>query len=309
MGARHFGVGEEVTWGTAVAPTRFFEALSESVQVEREFETVETIRSNSARDLVELTSAVRGDVELIANYEELGLLFKHLMGSIETNGTYTHTAPDSQGIPSVDRVGLGLTLEFRRDDSLSWRYAGGKIISMSHTFGVDQSSRVTFGFLAKNEALAGPVNTTDGSFETLAPMFPKHVDVQLSGTSLCARSVTIDVENPLDETICLGTSGLSREPDRSGILKVTGSMEVIFENTSDFYQYFDGATNVPIVITATGDSPRVLTYDMQQCRITQATPHMTGRERLVATIEFESIFNNASSENLQITLTNNRATP
>ncbi len=305
MGARHFGVGEEGTWGEAAAATRFFEALSESVQTERDFETIETIRSNSARDLVELQSLVRGDVELIANYEELGLMYKHLMGSIETSGAFLHEAPDSAGIPSVDRVGLGLTLEFRRDGSLSWRYAGCKIISMSHQMGTDQSSRISFGFLGKSEALAGPASST---FRTLAPMFPKHIGITVSGTTLCARSVSLEVENPLDETICLGSAVLSREPDRSGILKVTGSAEFIYEDNTVF-NWFDGTSVVPIVITATGASPRVLTYTMSKCRITQATPHMSGRERLVGTLEFESYFNDASSENLQIALTNNNATP
>ncbi len=311
MGARHFGAGEETVWGTPVAPTRIFEALTESVQVERNFESVETIRGFSPIDLVQLNSIVRGDVEVLANYEELGLLYEHLLGgSADTNASgagFSHLLPPAAtGIPDTDRIGQALTLEFRRDGSLSWRYSGCKIVSLSHSFGTDQSSRISFGFIGKGSALAGPA--TGISFETLNPMFPKEITVNISGTEVPARSVTIDVENPLDETFLLGSDDLAREPDRSGVLRVTGSIEAIYEDNT-FYSWFDGTTNVPVVITANKDSVTQLFYRMNKCRLTQATPHNNARDRLATTYEFEAVWYNDSQENLQIELVNSRATP
>jgi hypothetical protein len=310
MGARHFGVGEETTWGEAKAPTRFFEALSESVQTERNFESVETLRGFSPTALVQLTALVRGDVEVLASYEELGLLYQYMFGGPpDTNASgagYAHVFPDpATGIPDTDRIGEGLTLEFRRDGSLSWRYAGAKITSMSHTFGTDQSSRINFSFMAKQEALAGPATT---SFFDLAPMFPKHVNAYMGATTVPCRSITLDMENPLDETFLLGSDGLAREPDRNGVFRITGSIEALFDNT-DIYTNFDGETYTNVTIEAISTATNQLIYSLPKVMITQATPHMNARDRLAVTYEFEAVYYNDSQEAFSVTLVNSQSTP
>lgn len=307
MGQRHIGVGEETTWGTAVTPTRFYEALSESVQREKGYDEIATIRSFSTRQIITLNDLVKGDVEILANYDGIGVLFKHLIGSVDTTGTgpYTHTFPASTGIPSDDRIGLGLTLEFRRDGSLVWTYAGAKITGMSHSFGTDQASRMTFSFLAKGETTGSSATTP--SYSTLLPMAPSQVTVKFDGTALDAANAVVTVENPLDETFLLGATNLAKEPDRSDVLKVTASVEVLFDSFTQ-YQKFQDDDDVAVEIVATNGTES-LTYTMSKCRITQATPHMAGRERLKATYEITSYYNSTATENLQIELVNNDSTP
>jgi hypothetical protein len=263
------------------------------------------IRSFSARDMVLLNQMVRGDVEILSNFHGVGLLYKHLIGSSDTTtGTVnTHSIPAATGIPSADRIGLGLTLEVNRD-SYVWTYAGCKITGMQHSFGTDQSSRVTFTFLGASETTAGSA-TTD-SYDTLAPIRPSYTNITFDGTTKSANSVTITVENPVDEEINLGETTLNTEPDRTAVLRVTGSADIIFDSWTE-YNLFANATDTSISVTS-ADSTYSLTYEMNKCRVTQATPHLSGRDRLRATIEWESFYNTDATENLKITVVDENAT-
>lgn len=307
MGLRHFGIGAETTWDTSVTPTRFLEALTESVQKQIETDEIETIRNLSLRDRVLLNSAIRGSVEILANYDGVGILYEQLIGSVDTTtgSVNTHTFPANAGIGSADRIGKSLTIEMRRDSSLVWTYAGCKIVSLEHTFGTDQASRMTVDFLGGSETTG--TSATTASFPTLLPVSPSHVTVSFDGTSLDARSATVRIENPLDEPFLLGSTSLAKEPDRAGVLRVTGSVEVLFD---DFTQYtkFDGSTDVDVQIVATNTTESI-TYNMNKCRLSQATPAVEGRERLSATYEFESIYDTDATENVQIVLVNNDSTP
>lgn len=304
MGARHFGVGQESTYGTEVTPTVFFEALSESVQNERNYESIETIRSFSVREMALLTSSVKGEVEILGNYLGMGILFENLLGNFTTNASgadYTHVFPNT--IPTTDRIGKSLTLEFRRDGDLSWRYLGCKPISMSHTMGTDQSSRLSVGFLGKAE---GTNATATASYPTLSVLKPSQVTtITIGGVSATARQVTVDVENPLDEPFALGSTALAAEPDRNGVLRVTGSAELFMTNMS-FSNLDDGSTDQAIVIASVNNT-HSLTYTMNKCRITQSTPHNSGRDRLIQTVTWEAFYNAAADENFQIQLVNSDA--
>ena len=307
MGARHLGVGEETTWGTAVTPTRFFEVLSESVHIEKNFENIETIRNYSTREIVKLTEIIKGDVEILANYDGIGILFKHLLGSVDTvtGSINTHTFPASTGIPSTDRIGLGLTLEVQRDGSLVWTYAGGKLMGLTHSFGLDQSSRMTLSMMGKSETTAS--SGTTASYSTLLPLKPPHITVNLDASALSASSCTLTVENPLDEPFLLGSTGLGAEPDRSVVLKVSASIDLLFDDFTE-YDKFSAESDVDIQIVA-DNGTESLTYNLDKCRILSATPAVSGRERLTSTLDVEAFYNSDATENLQIVLANNDATP
>lgn len=308
MGARHLGFGAESTYGTPVAPTKFFEVLSEGVQLEKNFETVPVMRAFSAPEIVELSSVVKGPLEILANFNGIGILYEHLLGHASHTGAgdpYTHTYPGTGGIPDTDRIGLSLTGEIRRDGALNWRYSGIKIVSLAQAFGVEQSSRITLGVIGKGETNPAPAVPT---YPTLEPMRPSFVSVLFDSVALKARSAQISIENPCDEPYLLGGTGLSDEPDRSGLLKVTGQTEVMFSSLTQYDKFVSGATvDIEIAVVApTGGHE--LHYNMAKCRLTQATPHASGRERLTATYVWESYYNSDDTENIQVVLINADAT-
>jgi hypothetical protein len=297
-------VGWETAWGTRVVPTWYFEALTESVEEQINFESVETLRGFSPVDLVPLSYLTRGDVEILANYEGITTLYYAMFASNDTGTNDTdHIFPAAAGIPATDRIGKSMTLQFRRDGALTFHYGGAKIVSLSHSFGTDQSSRMNVGFIAANSS--EDANPASPSYPTLRPIFPSHANFKIDDATLACRSVTIDIENPLDETFLIGSNTLQREMDRTGVLRVTGTAEVLFENMTQYAKY-DGATQVSISVEcdAGASSDSYLKYIMENCKLTQATPHMSGRERLASTLTWESVWASDAQENLQVLLGN-----
>jgi hypothetical protein len=141
----------------------------------------------------------------------------------------------------------------------------------------------------------------------MLPVSPSHVSLNFDGgTSLVARSCQITVENPLDEFYVLGSTTIGAEPDRNGVLKVTGQAEVAFSDTTQYDKYTAGSdVDVQIVATNTTQS---ITYNMDKARLTQATPHINARERLIATYTWEAFYNTDATENFQVVLVNTNAT-
>lgn len=299
MGLRHVGVGQETTWGTAVAPTKFYEALSEGVELVKERQEIEVIRGYSPRSIITLSQIVRGPVSVLANYHGLGLLLKHLLGSVtESTGATisTYTFPATTGIPSTDRTGLGLTFEMRRDGSLVWTYAGCKLTKWAQSFAVREISRVNFDIIGKSVTTSS--SPTTASYDTLAPLKPSEVNVLFDGVTLSVTSAEVTVENPLDESYILGSTAII-EPDRSAMLKVGGTIDLY---TTDFSRYnqFSADSVVDVTVKAV-ETTYSITYNMDKCLITSA-PKVTGRERLKDSITWQSYYSATATENLQVVL-------
>lgn len=311
MANKYFGLGVETTYGTAVAPTRFLDLISEGIQFEENHDRIDTIRSYSTLQMPLLNGIVKGPAELAANYAGSGILFKYLIGSATTvTGTSnTHTFPATTGIDATDRIGLGLTVCVRRGAAHFFKYAGCKVIGLTHSMGTDAASRWTWNFLDKSQSYSTTgSDTTSGSYPTMLPVSPSHVSINFDGgASLVARNCQITVENPVDEFYVLGSTTIGAEPDRNGVLKVTGQAEVAFSTTTDYDKFIAGAdVDVQIIATNTTQS---LTYNMDKCRLLQATPHINARERLLATYQWEAFYNSDATENFQVVLVNGDATP
>lgn len=316
MASRHFAVGVESTWGTKVAPTVMWEAQSESVQLEREYEDIETLSSFSTSEKALLTESVSGDAEVLATFDGTEMLYDHLIGSKEFNedldfdggaapGWNTHVFPALTGIPTTDRVGKSLTIQMKRGaGDITWDYLGCKVISLSHAFSADAAARMTVGFLGKtHESQQTPAVLSP--FSTFQPMLPKQITVEFDSDVLCARSATVEIENPLDSAFCLGATGLSREPIRTGAIAVSGQVEVLYTDNLQTAKWDNNAdVDIKITVEVGGTSNYKLEYRLHKARLSQTTPHMAGRDRLAGTYDFTSLYNSVSTENLEITLTN-----
>src|SRR6266545_3595256 len=121
MGVKsQIGVAEESTWGTYVAPTRYFELLSAELAL-----TKETIESAAWRAGVPVVNASRrkkgatrseGPLRMEIANKGFGLLFKHMLGAVTTTtpggGTLTRDHTATFG----DLFGKGLSVQQGADD-------------------------------------------------------------------------------------------------------------------------------------------------------------------------------------------------
>lgn len=121
------GLGEESTWGTAVSRTNWRPLISTDLT-----RTIEKVPRPSLR--VGAAGAMRrahyvqadnagGSFEIEATYENVGLLIKHIMGTVATTGSgpYTHTYTFADDVPT------GLTIENVRGTGTSEVFEGCRI--------------------------------------------------------------------------------------------------------------------------------------------------------------------------------------
>lgn len=308
-GARHFGVGVESTYGTGVAPTDFLNCTEEDVSKNITFEEVSDISTWSVRKQIELTQACGGEVTVLGNYQNQGLLLKNFYGGVTTTGggPYVHTFPATAGIPAAGRATTSLTLELRRDGTLNWRYLGCKVISMGVTWSVEQMARWTWGFLGKDDDTAQAPATA--SYPEFDPMIPKNTTaLTFDGSALGLRgtSVNINAAFPVDEPHDFSGLTFPVEPCDNGPFQVTGDVGVIFDDLTQ-YAKFDGATDVDIEIT-NGDGTHSVTFNINKCRLTASPVNFSGRDRLTGTYTFAAYYDAVATEAMQVVLTNDDAT-
>lgn len=305
--ARYFGAGVESTYGTAVAPTDFSEIVSESMAKTMTFEDIQAQQSLSIQNVVPLTSMVGGEVEILGNYSSPGLLMKHFFGAATTAGSYTHTFPGT--VAGVGRVGKSLTLEIERDDAaipdgtMTWTYAGCKVVGMTFSASRDQSPRFTFSFLGKSETNANSTGYTAPASQDL--MLITDMTVGYDGTDLDMTDFSLRATWPVDEPFVIGSQVFSSEPRDNGPMLVEWDANVILNAAAvSNYADFGSTTAVDVIPVVTADAGSSLTFNMPKTRITQMSTNLSGRETIMAAMSGRTYFNTATTQGLEAILIN-----
>lgn len=307
MGARHFGFKEEVIYGTAVVADVFFELLDVNIDDKPTFEEIKVIRSFATRQIIELTSAVRGDATVMVDYQTIAHLMYLLFGSLATSGggPWTHTIPAASGIPAAGRVGVSATLEERRDGALAWQHAGAKLVGFGLSVDTGAAMRAALSWIAKS---------TDNSITPVAaPTYfdfdiikPSDCTVSVDGSAQDAKSFSLNAGFPVDEPVALGSPVFSVEPAENDVLSVAGSFEVFFVDNTE-YDLFTSRADVDISLVCTNGTES-LTINLNKCRLTEVAIPISGKERLMGTFNYISYFDSVATENMQVIVINDQET-
>ena len=147
---------------------------------------------------------------------------------------------------------------------------------------------------------------TDPTFVAFSPILPTELTMQFDSVEVCARSLTIGVTWPVDETVCLGAATQAREPKENDVLTVTGEATILFDATemTGLLSKFDGTTDVDVSIVWSKSASRSLTINLNKCRIVGMPVNLDGRTRQVAVVSFESYYDTDATENIQAVLLN-----
>ena len=305
--ARQVGFGKEVAWDTAVARTKFLEAISESLRVEKTPIEVQTLRSPSTRAVESDQTRAVGDIEFICNYQEIALLAYMFLGNVTTTGAgpYTHTSPGASG---VDQTRRPFSIEVVREDTV-FLYPGMKMIAFGLDIQRGQEARVRTSWQGGSANVANP-SATSPTFLTLNTALPKEVTVNLDAAAQDAISFRLDCAWPVDDPYVLGSTTYGKEPKPNDVLRVAFSFEYLIENLTDVYDVYIADTTVDIQVVAdTGAAgDEVLTINLNKCKITEHTNPTDGRQRYVATASGISFYDTDPTENIQIVTINDQAT-
>lgn len=237
------GFAKETTYGTAVAPTRFYELVSESLAGKYERVDSEAIRKgqrvlNKDRFVVNPKGA-EGDVTLEVLDKGFGFFLEHMFGSVATTGAsspYTHTG--SVG----ELTGKSLTCQVQRVDSAgapqTFTYEGGKVTSWELSNSVDQILQLSLSLDFEAET----VGAGAGAYAAASPTYPASSQllafnsgsVNIGGTAVHLTEFSLKGDNGLKtDRYRLGTSS-KREPLEEGMREYEVECKLDFEGLTQY---------------------------------------------------------------------------
>jgi len=208
------GFGEESTWGTAVARTNWRPLVSAGIIRNVEKVAVPDLKAGGAatrRRHVTLSDDAGGRFRLVATYENLGMLLKHLLGAVTTTGAaapYTHDFTLAADLPE------GLTMEIVRGTSPTSEVFEGCLLNEG-TFRCDARGVAQWDFdvIAETSATRSTPGTPSyGAAET--PIVGHHAgQLSFNSANYDLVGVELRVRNNLARRPRLG-SKLTQRPSR-----------------------------------------------------------------------------------------------
>jgi hypothetical protein len=251
-----FGIGKEVTYGTAVAVTKAFEIISEDFAGSYPAVQAEALSAyyvDRADRQAPSNKGASGTVNLEPLTKGFGDWLAFLTGAVATAGptetnVYTHTAT----LGSL--AGKNLTVQVGRaddDDVLRpWTYEGGKVTNFEFSNQVDQTLRAAIGLDFEKEsnpdAPAGVYAIT--ALNALA--LPANAEVlqwqgatiTVGGSTTDVFEVSVRVDNSLNtDRYFLSTGQTKKEPRQDGKRTIEWSFRTPYYN-NNFWEKVSSAT-------------------------------------------------------------------
>lgn len=277
------------TWGRAVTPNRTYRATSFKPKHE-----ISRVTSDSIRSAVEVlhpddwapgAQTVGYDVDVACSTKNMGLLFKHALGTCVTTGSnpYTHTCTPTglRGRGLTTQGGLPGTLGVTHPVTI----AGGRIESweVSAEAGSEDPVMLTLGFVGKSvttaTALATPSYTSSDLLYSWA-----HGSVTLNGVaSTCVRGIKFGGKNPArTDAYCLGQDTID-EPLSNARRELGGTLTVDFRDLT-LYALYAAGTEFALIVAFTRGSDILRTT--MQIRLDGGLPELDKLEVLTQDLPF-----------------------
>lgn len=299
------GMAEESTYGTFVAPTRFFEFNSSSL-----VPTVIELNSTpiGVGRVLRTSRALRymrggsGDLEVDAVTRGQGLLWKHMLGDVATaqvasTTEYTHTfTPDNtdgkRGLSATVQAGVPAT-----DGTIHpFSFTGGKVTAWELSAAVDEILKISttwiFSSATTSQAIATPSYAEDP-----IPFTFLGGAATIDGDAVSTiKGATVSWAESLDEerNYLGGTRG---EPLANGMLEVTGTLEQEFNSLTAFNAWIAGTEIVDLELTFEGptipseSNPYKLVITIPSLKYTGEAPAVSGPEIVQQNTPFQALYN------------------
>lgn len=252
-----FGIGKEITYGTAVAVTDSFEFMSEDFAGKYERTNAEALSGSYVMRADRFSvnrKGAEGSVTLEPLTRGFGAWLNFMMGQVVTTGpvetaAYTHTGTIN------NLIGKNLTVQVLRPDETDalkpWTYEGGKVTSYEFSNSVDQTLRCTIGLDFESESNPdSPSAPYTSTVLAALPSAPTGANIfvwdqgtiSVGGTAYDISEVTIGVDNALNsDRYFIRQGATKREPIQDGKREVTWSFTTTYAD-NNFWEKVSSAT-------------------------------------------------------------------
>lgn len=301
------GVVAESTYGTYVAPTRFFAPKAFQVKKVQNVAPMTGVAAGRPMvpDEVVTTTAASGQIQVDVLRKDFGLLLAHLMGSTATPVQQAATTAYLQTHAWGDNYGRSLTLQGGFPNSagtvLPQTATGCKITQGVFACSVNGLVEATFDFDAKTyteaQSLAAPSYTASNTPFHFGEMAVKLGTYGSEASVQGVRSVNLTISRPMDtERFYAGNSGAKAEPVWNDFVAVSGTLEIDNVTRADFADRFTGHTSTSMVIEWVGATAIASTYfptlgfTMPKVYFGDGIGEVTGPDLIKASVPFTAFY-------------------
>jgi len=213
------GWGQEGTWGTAVAPTKFAELVSENIRAMRVRTPRPVFRDLDVREghFYDEKFGAAGPFSIEVNYEGLLRLLEHLTGGtpttvqVDAGVRWTHAFTLAAG---ELMTGKGLSFQVNKDLTNVNRLFGGKLLGMTLSVDPRRNTLIELDLVGKDMDQVGAAAPT---FPTGSLYVAGHqATVEIDDVARAVDTVELVIENALDDDKRVIGSKQIAEPVRGG---------------------------------------------------------------------------------------------
>lgn len=300
------GLAAESTYGTFVAPTRWFEFNSESLHLERE--RIESGGIRAGRRVLHRwaqgVQRVVGDIEMEVGAVGFGIIWSHILGGNVTAGAgpYTHTATPG------DLAGKSLSVQVGRPDIggvvRPFSYVGCKVASAELAFAVNEYAMLTLSLYGAHEDTAQTLGTASYP-ATYAPFVFTAGSVSVAGSGFDVKEGSLSIDNGLATDrhfIRTTTPERPKEPLESDRRAITGELTADFTDLTAYNRFVNG-TEAALVLTFNSGASSILTVTMN-VRYDGATPNVDGADLLEQSLPFKAVSGTSDAAAITVVTTN-----
>ncbi len=305
------GVKAETTWGTFVAPTRFYPLISESLT--EDIERIESEGIITGRRL--LTSEqwaagnviVGGDIESELYQQGMGALLKACFGAVSTTGAgpYVHTF--TPGDLTDDHLSVQVGKPDVAGTVQPFSFYGMKVDEWELAIEAGGLVTLTTSLVGKQLATADALATASFGTGAATPFTFKHASATVAGGAAKVKKINIKGSNGLDaDRRFIGTEYID-EPLEADLREYSGTLDLEFESLT-MYNRFRNANEFAVVATISAGASASLAVTMN-VRADGSTPEVDGRGIVQLSIPFKVIGTTTDALGITAVLTNTDATP
>lgn len=309
--AAQLGVKAETTWGTFVAPTRFYPLISESLTEDIDRLESEGIVAGARTIRSEQWAAgnvdVGGDIQTELYQQGMGAFLKACFGAVSTSGVgpYTHTF--TPGDLTDDHLSVQVGKPDVAGTVQPFSFYGMKVTEWEMSIEAGGLVTLTTSLTGKQLATSDALATASFGSGSATPFTFKHATATIAASSANVKKMTIKGSNGLDADRRFIGSEYRAEPLEAELREYGGTVDLEFESLAQ-YNRFRNATEVALVSTISAGASASLTTTMN-VRFDGSTPEVDGRGIVQLSAPYKCIGTATDAAAITAVLVNNDTTP
>ena len=304
--AAQCGVVDEVTYGTPVTVTRFYEFTGEGPQMDIERMESAALRSGTRVQRSDRWVAgkrtVEGDLEFELANKSFGLLLKHMMGGVAS------AQPDSVGNPTVYKhtftpgdLPTSMTVQMGRPDTTgtvrAFTYHGCCVNEWEIACKAGEIATLKLSLIGEDEDTAtGLAVASYPSALTLLTFI--NGTMTLGGSSIDVKEFSLSGNNGLADDRYFFGSNLRKRPLEADMREYTGDITTEFNNLTDYNRFVSGTEAALVLTFDAGVISTTYNYQLKitaNVRVDGETPTVSGPDILEQPLHFKCVGNTPAS--------------